>query len=123
MRTAAKVGEGALLVKGYDGVLGQVVYKLCLVAFLVLLHKLQGLRAGKFEALYRSFCLYDFVHFAFDFGKIVLRYRRVEIYIVIKAVIDYGTYCKLAGRVNIFDCLSKHMRAGMTVDFKPLFVF
>ena len=105
MGSAAEVGERALLVEGNSCVLGQVVYELDLILLAVFLHELDSFRAGKFEPFYGNFRLDYLLHFDFDFLEIFLRNGRVEIDVVIKAVVDYGTYREIAGRINIFNRL------------------
>ena len=46
----------------------------------------------------------------------------IEVDIIVKTAVNNGTYCKFASRINIFQSLSKNMRAGMAVNFKPFFV-
>ena len=67
MRTCAEICEIALAEEAYCGVLGQVVYQLCLVGLAHFPGELQRLFAGKSEALKLDIFLYYFFHLGFDF--------------------------------------------------------
>ena len=122
MGTAAEVGKRTLLVEGYGATLRQVIDEFHLILFIILRHKFYRLFAGKFEAGYGSIGLDDLCHFGFDFCKVILSYGRLEVKIVVEAVFYNGPYGELAGGENGLYRLSKDVRAGMAVNFKPLLV-
>ena len=123
MRSAAKVGERTLLVEGDNGVFGEVVDELYLILLLVARHELDCLFSGQLETLYGGVGLDYLLHFGLYLAEVLLRYGSVEVYVVVKAVFDYGTYRKFAGGENGLYRLGEHVRAGVTVYLKSLLVF
>ena len=113
MRACAEVCEIALAEEAYRGILGQVVYQLCLVGLAHFLGKLQCLFAGKSEALELDIFLYYFLHFGFDFREVVLGEGGFAVEIVIEAVGDGGTYRELRVGIEVLYCLRENMRRGV----------
>ncbi len=107
VRTCAQVGELALLIKAYDRILRQVVYKLDLIRLFLFLHELQRLLARQLKALQLELFLADFAHLALY----LLHYFRGKgerrIHIVVKAVLYRRTDGKLDLRVQALDRLRK----------------
>ena len=123
VRSAAEVDERALAVEGDLLPLGKVLYELDLVGLMILAHERDRLFARKRKPLDGKVALDDLFHLRFDLGKIFHRDGRLEINVVIIAVVDDGTDGEFAGRIDGFKRLRKHVRAGMAVNFQPLFIF
>ena len=102
VRSLAKVHEISLLVEGDFFAFGKIFDELHFVIFLEALHIFNGFFARQRESFDGEIALDDALHFHFYLLKIVHRDGRGEVYVVIKAVVDYGPDGKFAGRINGF---------------------
>lgn len=123
MRTATKIDEVALFVKGNLRVFGQVVDEFLFIRFAEIVHHPERVPAAERKALDRQIAFDDPVHFRLDLAQIVLVYGRLEIYIVIKTVFYDGTDGQLAGGKYRLDRLREHVRGGVTEHVQPVLFF
>ena len=119
----AEVGELALLIKGDDRVLGQVVDKLHLVGLAPFLHEGDGLPTGQLEALQLQLLLADLPHLGFQLRKLGLGEGLRGVKIVVKAVVDAGADGQLHLRVQALHGLCKDVGAGVPVGLAVGLVF
>ena len=118
MRSAAKIGEIALLIERNHAVLGKVFDELNFIRLFVLFHQSDCLFSRKLESFDCEIGFDYLLHFFLDFGKIVYRDRRFEIYIIIKSRVDRRTDRKRTCGVNRFDCLRENVRTGVTINIE-----
>ena len=116
MGAGAKIGEFALLVKGNLLALGELVYKLGLIGFI--LHKLQSFGARKNEAFDLEIFLYDLLHFLFDRFERFGSENDRAVHIVIKAVFDRRSDRQFCFRVKTLYRLRENVRRGMAYRLK-----
>ena len=123
MRAGAQVGELALLVEADDRVLGQVVDELHLVGLVALLHELDGLFPGQFEALQLQLLLADLAHLALDLGQDLRGEGDGGVHVVVEALGDGRADGQLHVGVQALDGLSQDVGAGVPVGLAVLLVF
>ena len=90
------------------------------IRFFVFFHKGGGVLSRKFESLDGKIGFDDLFHLLFDLRKVVHRYRRFEIYIIIESRVDRRTDRERAGRVYRLDCLRENVRAGVAINIERL---
>ena len=115
VRTSAKVDKIPLLIEGNFFALGQIFNELHFIILGKIFHELNRLVLGEREPLDRQIALDNLFHFRLYLFKVGLGDGRHEIHVVIKAVVNDGAYRKLAGRINDFKRLCKHVCAGVAI--------
>ena len=88
MRACTQIGEVALLIKAYDGILGQVVYKLDLIRLVLFLHELYGFLTGQLKALKLYLFLADLAHLGLDLLEYLGSDGKRCVKVIVKAVFD-----------------------------------
>ena len=119
----AQVGELALLVEGDDGVLGQVVDKLYLIGFVLLLHELHGLGPGQLKALQLQLFLADLPHLGFQLGQLGLGEGFGGVKVVVKPVLNGRADGQLHLGMEALHGLGQHVGAGVPVGLFVVGIF
>ena len=122
VRTRAKVGEIALGVEGDGLAFGDVGEQFELVRLLDLADELLRVRPRELLALNGEIRLDDALHLGFYLLEIRLGDGGAEIKVVIKPVLDRGTYAQLDGGIDVLDRLREDVRAGVTIGSSALLV-
>ena len=115
MRAGAEVGELALLIEAYDGVLGQVLYELDLVGLVLIGHELDGLGARQLEALYGQLLLAYLAHLGLYLLEHLGGEGDVGVDVVVEAVLDSGAYRQLALGIQALHRLGEDVARGVAV--------
>ena len=109
MGTAAKIGKVTLSVKGNNFIFRQILNNFGLIMFSHIFEELDGFVTRHNNSFDLFVTFNDFVHFLFDFGKILRRKRFFAGKIVIKAVFNSGAYGNLNVFPQFFDGFGHHM--------------
>ena len=114
MRACAEICEIALRVEGdLLAPLGVLLDQLLLIRLAG--HLLHGLRRRQLETLERDIFLDNLLHLGLDFLEIFAGNRRLEIEVVVEAVVHRRADCELCARVQAADCLRENVRGGVPV--------
>ena len=97
VRSAAEVGECALLIEADLLALGKVLNEFDLVRLMILAHERDRLLAGEREAADGQVALDDLAHLRLDLLEVLHRDGRLEVDVIVVAVVDDGTDGELAG--------------------------
>ena len=129
VRTCAQIGEVALLIEGYDRVLGQVVNKLDLVRLFTLFHEFYCFLARKLESFKLYLFLADLAHLGLDLLEDVGSYGKGSVKVIVKAVFDSRADGQLDLGIKALYRLGEDMACCMAIGvfefgiFKSVLIF
>ena len=115
VRTCAEIHKIALTIEANHGVFGQVANEFHLIGLILFLHEANSLLAGEFETLKRQVFGNYLCNFLFNLRKIFGAERNIRVKVVVEAVIDRRSDCKLDFRPKAFHGLCKDVCPGVAI--------
>ncbi len=122
MRSAAQIRKIALAVQRNDFAFRQIINDFGFVMFAFVREKLDSFITRHNHALQLFVAFDDFMHFLFDFCKIISGKRLFARKVIIKAVFNSRADGNLNVRPQFFDGLSHNVRAGVAQNVQALFI-
>ena len=114
VRACAEIHKLSLLIEADLRIFRKILNKLYLIRFIFFFKKFNSLcswfcKSGNGQVLF-----YDFFHLSLDLRKIFCCDRLITVNIIIEAILNRRSNCKLHLREKAFDSLSHNMGSGMT---------